>query len=203
MRRLAIAALLVAAAGTSRLKAQKSTPQTVTESLANVKRIYVAPLTGGAQADALRDLIISSLDGTKLFVLTDNEARADAVLKGAADDHTYTDSFDSLESGNGRMTAGVSNGTGYSRSGINGGIGLGETDAHHDKVRMHEAYAALRLCNRDGDVIWSTTQESGGGKFRGASADVAARVAHQIGEDFERARQAALTPPTVTPKPVN
>ena len=59
------------------------------ESLLDVRRVYVGQLAGGAQADALRELIIASLDSTKLFILTDNEARADAVLKGAADDKTF------------------------------------------------------------------------------------------------------------------
>ncbi|MBV9765755.1 MAG: hypothetical protein JOZ48_12995, partial [Acidobacteriaceae bacterium] len=35
--------------------------------LLSVKRVYVDQLTGGVQADALRELIISSLDSTKLF----------------------------------------------------------------------------------------------------------------------------------------
>jgi hypothetical protein len=38
-------------------------------------------------------------------------------------------------------------------------------------------------------VIWSTTQESLGGKFRGASADVAGKVTRQLAEDFARAKK--------------
>jgi len=55
--------------------------------------------------------------------------------------------------------------------------------------RRHEAFAAVRLVNRDGDVIWSTTQESKGAKFRSAGADVAERVARQLQVDFEKARK--------------
>ena len=40
---------------------------------------------------------------------------------------------------------------------------------------LRQAVAAVRLVNKDGDVIWSTTQESQGGKFRRASTDVADR----------------------------
>ena len=47
----------------------------------------------------------------------------------------------------------------------------------------------MRLVNKDGDVIWSTTQESTGGKFRGASADVADKVVQTLKDDFERARR--------------
>jgi hypothetical protein len=166
------------------------TPATAT--LAQVKRIYVAPLTGGAPADALRELIISGLDGTGLFVLTDNQDRADAILKGAADDRTFEDSFDSSEGVNTRENGGKygSGSTSYSKSG-GGYLGLGGalTESHKIRERKHEAFATVRLCARDGDVIWSTTQESQGAKFRGASADVAAKIAHQIALDVDRQRR--------------
>ncbi len=166
--------------------------------LLEIKRVYVAPLAGGPEAEALRALIIAGLDGSKLFVLTDNEERADAILKGAADDHTFTDTFDSEEGLNGRINGGASGSgsTGYSKSGGGyGGLSVGENESHHERERKHEAYAAVRLCNHDGDVLWSTTQESLGGKFRGASADVAAKVAHQLTLDFERERRSAAVPP--------
>lgn len=176
------------------LQAQKTGADSGTGSLLDVKRVYVAQLTGGPQADALRELIIASLDSTKLFILTDNEERADAVLKGAADDHSFTDIFDSDESINSRENAGKSSSGSSSYSSRNGaslGLGVGENESHHIKERKHEAYASVRLCNRDGDVLWSTTQESLGAKFRGASADVAAKVARQLTLDMDRARRAA------------
>jgi hypothetical protein len=197
---LVISAVLLLAA---QVRAQKTGADSGLASLLEVKRIYVSQLTGGAQAAALRELIIASLDSTKLFVLTDNLERADAVLKGAADDHTFTDTFDSDDNINTRENAGKSSGGGtiYSKSsggGGYGGISLGQNDSHHIKERKHEAYAAVRLCNKDGDVLWSTTQESLGAKFRGASADVAAKIARQITADYEHARQAAMPAPAVT-----
>jgi hypothetical protein len=176
--------------------------------LLEVKRIFVGQLTGGLQADALRDLIIASLNqaslnGSKLFVLTENEERADATLKGAADDHTFEDTFDTQDSlnvrGNSSTYGGNSSSSSSSRSSRSGGAlgsGIGENDSQHIKERKHEAFAAVRLCNRDGDVLWSTTQESLGAKFRGASADVAAKVARQLTLDVERERRppAPLSP---------
>lgn len=164
------------------------------DSILQVKRIYVSPLVGGAQASSLRELIISSLNNTKLFVLTESEDRADAVLKGAADDNTFTDTYDSSEnvSGNEHVSKNGGATSIYGRaSGLAIGNGGSEDDSHHIKERKHEAYASVRLCNRDGDVLWSTTQESLGAKFRGASADVAARIAHQIELDYERERRAS------------
>jgi hypothetical protein len=161
--------------------------------LLQVRRIYVGQLTGGPQADALRELIIASIDQTKLFVLTDNPDRADAVLKGAADDQSFTDTFDSQQGVSDHTNGGKSS-SAYRSGGLYGGIAAADNESHHIKERKHEAYATVRLCNRDGDVLWSTTQESLGAKFRGASADVAAKIARQLSLDMERARRNASGP---------
>jgi hypothetical protein len=42
--------------------------------------------------------------------------------------------------------------------------------------------------NCEGDVIWSTTQESTGAKFHGAMADVADKIARQLIEDVRKAK---------------
>ena len=47
----------------------------------------------------MRDLIIASLQNSKLFVLTENPDRADAFVHGAAEDLIYTDDFESSDSG--------------------------------------------------------------------------------------------------------
>jgi hypothetical protein len=174
------------------------------ESFVEVKRIYVSELSGGVEAAALRDLIIASLDSTKLFILTDKEERADAILKGAADDKTFTDTFDNYSGVSGHDALGKSSsGTSLAAraGGISGGNAMSENDSHHTRERKHEAYATVRLCNKDGDVLWSTTQESLGGKFRGASADVAAKIAHQIASDYDRARRADAPLPSPQAKP--
>ena len=68
-------------------------------------------------------------------------------------------------------------------------IGVGEENSINTKERRHEALATVRLVNKDGDVIWSTTQESNGAKFRGASADVADKITRQLTADVERLRK--------------
>ena len=173
-------------------------PVPASTSLLEVKRIYVAQLTGGPAADTLRELVIASLNSSKLFVLTENPDRADATLKGAADDHIFEDTFDSQEGINVHVNGGSSSGgTSYSKSSSGyGGASIGENESRHTKERKHEAFLTVRLCNREGDVIWSTTQESLGAKFRGASADAAAKVAHQLTLDVDRVRRASLTPAT-------
>ncbi len=189
---LSMAVFLFAGSGmVDRKPAKGEADPPAAASLADVKRIFVGSLTGGSGADELRDLIIASLSASKQFVITENEEKADAVLKGAADDKVFTDTFDSQEGITARGNGGISTGGGnnsYNRKGIYSGSGGGQNESTHIKERKHEAYAALRLVNSDGDVIWSTTQESTGAKFRGAGAEVAAKVAKQLGMDLERSR---------------
>jgi hypothetical protein len=177
-------------------KAEVIEPAESISSLLQARRVYVEPLTGGSSAEAIRQLLIGSLQQSHLFVLTDNPDRADAIVRGAADDKEFTDQFDSQEGLNAHMNAGSfagsSSSTGRGAGGY-GGVTVGENESHHTKERKHEAFAAVRLCNRDGDVLWATTQESRGAKFRGASADVADKVARQMRLDFDQALRAIQT----------
>lgn len=159
--------------------------------LLTVKRVHVDRLTGGETAAQMRDLIISSLQGARLFILTENPERADAFLRGAAEDLVYTDTFQTSEGINLRASAGARNPR-TTTTGANtrsASVGVGETESTNIHERKHEAMAAVRLVNKDGDVIWSTTQESTGGKFRGASADVADRITKQLVTDMDRLRK--------------
>lgn len=185
---MCIAAVLLG----SLAQAQGLAADSATTSLPEVKRIFVAALVG-SEAEALRELIIASLDSTRLFILTDNPDRADAILKGAADDHVFTDTHDMEDGISTRQSGGKSgSSTTTSRAGSGfAGISISEHEAHHSKERKHEAYASVRLCSTNGDVLWSTTQESQGAKFKGASADVAAKVARQLTLDMEKARRSA------------
>lgn len=177
--------------------------------LLSVKRVYVDRLTGGETAAQMRDLIITSLQNSKLFVLTENPDRADAFVRGAAEDLIYTEDFessDSLDVRGGMSDAShdssyrtgpgsESPGNGQSRSIT---VGAGEHEQSNSKQRKHEAFATIRLVNKDGDVIWSTTQESNGAKFHGASADVAEKIAHQLTQEYDKLRK---TPAAIAAKP--
>jgi len=156
--------------------------------LLGVKRVYVDRLTGGETAAQMREILISSLEGTKLFILTENQERADAVMHGGAEDLVFTEVHNSSDSLNAHSNFGAGGGSRSSR-GPYGGVGIGDNDTEHSAERRHEAIAAVRLVNKDGDVIWSTTQESLGAKFRGSSADVAEKITSKLKEDFERARR--------------
>jgi hypothetical protein len=166
--------------------------------LVTVKRVFVDRLTGGETAAQMRDILMSSLQGTKLFVLTENQERADAIMRGAAEDLVFNEVHTSSDGINAHVNAGTGR-TSSRSAGPYGGAGVGENESEHSSERRHEAIAAVRLVNKDGDVIWATTQESIGGKFRGASADVADKITTKLKEDFEKARKLTATSPPISP----
>jgi hypothetical protein len=175
--------------------------------LTTVRRIYVDVLTGGEQAAQFRDLLMASLQKTRLFIVTENQDRADAILKGAADDKAFTDKFHSADNLN--MHTQVSSSTRSSSSRYynegearSAGIGIGESESTNIEERKHEAFAAVRLVNRDGDVIWSVTEESLGGKFLGARADVADKIARQLTADYHRLQLGPLDKEKAAPATV-
>jgi hypothetical protein len=172
-----------------KLEVRDETP--AAKDLVTVHRIYVDVLNGGEAAAQSRDLLIASLQKTRLFIITENQDRADAVLKGGADDKVFTDKFHSTDNLNMHTQvsgASRSSSTRYYSEGESHskGIGVGESESTNIEERKHEAFAAVRLVNREGDVIWSVTEESLGAKFLGARADVADKIARQITVDYRR-----------------
>src|SRR5438552_7638513 len=163
--------------------------------LLTIRRVFVDRLSGGDTATQIRDMIVAAMQGAKLFLITENQDRADAVLRGSAEDLVFTDEHSSSDSIHANANFGLGgsavNGTRTSRDGrsIRQGVGAGESESSRSSERRHEATAAVRLVNKDCDVIWSTTQESLGGKFRGSGADVADKIMKKLLEDYARAKK--------------
>jgi hypothetical protein len=159
--------------------------------LLKMKRIYIEKLSGDEAAVRIRDMIINALQSANLFIVTENSERADATLKGSAEDQIFTDTFQTSEGVDARASLGA--GSGASRSSNSrraaASIGVGLDESERITERKHEAMAAVRLVDANGDVIWSTTQESLGAKFKGASADVADKVVKQLIADIEKSRR--------------
>src|SRR5580704_12103988 len=173
--------------------ADQTPEEEAAEHLSKVHRIYIAILTGGDAALQLRDLLMTSLHNSKQFVITEDEGKADATLKGAGDDDVFTDTFQSSDGINAHTQIGESSSTGtrnYSNSSQNhsGGLSIGENESRRTEERKHEAIATVRLVSKDGDVIWSATAESLGAKFLGASADVADKIAKRLVTDYKAAK---------------
>src|ERR1700691_3238227 len=76
---------------------QQTPEEEAAQHLSKVRRIYIAVLTGGDAALQLRDLLMASLHNSKQFIITEEEDKADAVLKGAGDDDVFTDTFQSSD----------------------------------------------------------------------------------------------------------
>ncbi|HVY94849.1 MAG TPA: hypothetical protein VHA14_18935 [Bryobacteraceae bacterium] len=163
--------------------------------LANIHRIYVDQLGGGKTSDQFRDMLIASMQSTGLFVLTENPDRADAVLRGSGDDLIYTEERGSSDSIGVHANAGESSSSRARNSGASAsasaGVGVSDSEASHSEERRHEATGSVRLVDKNGDVIWSTTQESDGGKFRSAMADVADKIVRQLADETKKMRDAA------------
>jgi hypothetical protein len=161
-------------------------------SLARVRRICVDQIKGGTSADQMRDILIAALQNSGLFVITENPDRGE-LLKGASDDQIFSEDHETSDSITFHATGGSGSssnarlGTGSS-SRRQAGAGVSETERSHTRERRHEAAASVRLVDPDGDVIWSTTQESNGAKFRGAMADVADKIVHRLIEETRKAR---------------
>jgi hypothetical protein len=155
--------------------------------LLKIRRVFVDKLGGGETAAQMRDMIVSSLQNARLFVITENQEKADAIMRGSGEDLVFTESHSSSDSLNARAQIGSTKST--RQRGEYAGFGVGESESSHSTERRHEAVASVRLVNKDGDVIWSTTQESTGAKFRGASSDVADKVTRTLKDDYQRARK--------------
>ncbi len=165
--------------------------------LLGIRRVYVDRLTGGDTAAQVRDMIISSLHGAKLFVVTENAERADAFLRGSAEDLVFTDTLSTSEGVNVRAGASSTDGgrTTSERSSRSGAISAGDQESVRIAERKHEASTSVRLVNKDGDVIWSATEESQGAKFRGASADVADKITRRLVAEYEKAKRLVSSRP--------
>lgn len=173
-----------------------------------VKRIFVESFGEDLASKEIQSMIVSSLVATKRFTVTEDRQRADAILKGVAlerssqEVHAY---------GEGTAVGSAAGGHQGSISGSNGSISgsssggfvahtLGINDSSLNTETINEARVAVRLVNTDGDVIWTTTQESKGAKYKGASADVADMCVKQLLRDVAKlggdSSSSASAPPT-------
>ncbi len=169
--------------------AQSPPAASVSTQLTGFKRVYIDKFGGGEGAGQVRDMVIASLQKTGLFVITENPERADAVLRGSAEDLIFTAVFQSNDAVGARSNVGAGKGTSSrTRDYLTLGAGVNESENTRIQERKHEASASVRLVNPGGDVVWSCTAESQGAKFRSAAADVAEKIARQLAADFEKAK---------------
>jgi len=147
--------------------------------LAGVRRIYVDSFGDDPKSKEMQSMIVSALVSSKRFIVTENRDHADAILKGVAIEKTSQElhSF-----GEGTAAASAAKGAAISDSSLS-------------TETVDQARVAIRLVNTDGDVIWTTTQESKGAKYKGASADVADLCIKQLLRDVARGQSPATSGP--------
>jgi curli biogenesis system outer membrane secretion channel CsgG len=148
------------------VEAAKSEPEIATKVL-QVRRIYVDSFGDDQASRQMQAMIINALTASKKFIITENRDKADAILKGSTVEEVRQEVHSSSESTRVKSAA--------------------ISDSSHSTETIHEASIAVRLvAAADGDVIWSTTKESKGAKYKGASADVADQVVKQLLGDIAR-----------------
>ena len=159
--------------------------------LLKVKRIFVDSFGDDAISKELQSMIVSALVASKRFKVTENRERADAILKGVALEktsqelHAYGEST-AVGTASGGSHGEISGANGTVSGSHSGGFiaqHMGTSDSSVNTETINDARVAVRLVNPDGDVIWTSTQESKGGKYKGASADAADRCIKQLLKD--------------------
>jgi curli biogenesis system outer membrane secretion channel CsgG len=160
--------------------------------LLNVKRIYVESFGDDEASESLQAMVINALDESKRFIVTENKDKADAILKGRSVEETSHEVHATGEATDVASAAGshsaVVTPSGGSAHGRFAARAMGIQDSKLSTETTHEARLAVRLVSHDGDVIWSTTQESQGAKFKGSSADVADKVVKQLLHELDKAK---------------
>lgn len=171
----------------------------VSAKLLKVRRIYVDSFGDDTISKQLQAMVITSVTQSKRFIVTENKDKADAVLKGTGLEKTSQELHATGESTtvataaggeHGSVSGTVVNGTGTVSGSSSGGFAarkLGTSDSQASTETINDARLAVRLVSSDGDVIWTTTKESKGAKYKGASADVADQIVKQLLWDLDKA----------------
>ncbi|HEV2349444.1 MAG TPA: hypothetical protein VG028_06310 [Terriglobia bacterium] len=188
-------------------------PEDLGASLQKVKRIFVETFGDDNAAKQLQAMVINALSESKRFIVTENKEKADAVLKGSALEKTSQE-LHAIGEGTavavaaggsgGSISGNLSNGTGSISGSHSGGFGaksLASEDSQASTETINDARLAVRLVDKDGDIIWTTTQESKGAKYKGSSADVADKIVKQLLRDLDKLTKKRDQPIEVEKKP--
>jgi predicted Zn-dependent protease len=138
----------------------------LSQKLLSARRIFVESFGDDAVSKLGAAMLIDAIRVSKRFIITENREKADVVLKGTASEKSRQE----LYSG-GSSTAVRS---------------MAISDSQASTETITEACITVRMVTTDGDVVWTTAQESRGAKFKGASADAAEKVVKQLLRDLEK-----------------
>jgi len=131
-----------------------------------VKRIYIEAFGEDSTSKQAQATVVDALSKSHRFIVTENREKADAIVKGVASERSS------------RELHSTSEGTAVRGAAI--------ADSETSTQTISEARLVVRLVSSDGDVLWSTAQESKGAKYKGPSADAAEKVVKQLLWDLEK-----------------
>jgi hypothetical protein len=158
-------------------------PTSLVTDIRKVTRVCVDDFDGGENARQLRAMLIDQLHRLKLFVVTENPESADAFVRGFAEDVVFVEQFSRDENVGGRSGGSIAVGAlTRNRRAIAANAAVNESVRERSSDRRHEAALTVRIVNIDGDVLWSGSAESRGGKYQSAASDVSTKIA----QDLER-----------------
>lgn len=173
----------------------------LTQTLLSAKRIYVESFGDDTINRTLQAMVMDAIGNSKRFIITENKEKADLLLKGSSLEKTTQEmhalasstSVGGAAGGGSSQVSGQANSVGATVSGSSQGgfvarkLGISDSQASVDTV--NDARASVRLISKDGDMVWSTTQESKGSKYKGATADVADKIVKQLMRDLAKAEE--------------
>ena len=148
------------------------------QTLLSAKRIYVESFGEDTISKTLQAMVVDAIGNSKRFIVTENKEKADLILKGSTLEKTSQE-LHAVGSATNVGTASASGSGGVARK-------MGISDSQASVETVNDARASVRLVSGNGDVVWSTTQESKGAKYKGAAADVADKIVKQLLHDLAK-----------------
>jgi hypothetical protein len=156
-------------------------------SLTKIRSICVDKLSGEANiAGVARELAISGIFSAKRFTVTEKCDNADAVLRGAVLERAEVRARGEGEGTSFGQAAGGAQVNNRSGSAAFGAIAGAGSESLYSAETRSTASVVLRLVDHDGTVVWAHSQDSAGGKVRGAIADAIDRSVKQLLRDLNR-----------------
>src|SRR6266404_6079639 len=176
------------------VKKAESVDAEVVGKLLQAKRIFVESFGDDSINKTLQAMVIDAFRTSHRFIITENKEKADLILRGSALEKTSQElhalgSATAVAGAAGAHSSTIAGTPGSISGSSSGGFAArsaGIQDSQASTETISDARMAVRLVSNDGDVVWSTTQESKGAKFKSASADVADKIIKQLLRDIEK-----------------
>jgi len=158
--------------------------------LSSIRRVCVDKFVGEeALVATVREIAIASLFSLKRFTVTEKCEKADATLKGAVIERAEKRVRAEGEAADFGVAAGGASGSRHSvTAGFGAAVG-GSGESLLSAETGARASVTIRLVDADGDVLWAYTQDSPGGKTKGAVSDAVDRAIKQLQREIARSEQ--------------